>query len=90
MTATLDIQRDHAQLIRAAAGLLSPEGILLFSTNFRRFKLDPEVAREFEVADITKQTIPPDFARNPRIHTCFRITLARSHRSRTDRSHGAG
>ena len=90
MTATLDIQRDHAQLIRAAAGLLSPQGILLFSSNFRRFKLDPELALEFEVTDISKQTIPPDFARNPRIHACFRITPATSRRSKPGRSHGAG
>ena len=74
MTTDLDLQRDHADLIRAAAALLAPEGILLFSTNFRRFKLDPAVAEAFSVTDITKQTIPPDFARNPRIHQCYRLT----------------
>lgn len=73
MTTTLDIQRDHAELVRAASRVLSPEGMLLFSTNARRFKLDPELAQEFAVTDISKQTIPPDFARNPRIHRCFRI-----------------
>jgi len=81
MNATLDVQRDHPWLIRAAAGLLSPDGILLFSTNYRRFKLDPGVAEEYEVTDITKKTIPPDFARNPRIHTCFHIAPATSRRS---------
>jgi 23S rRNA (guanine2445-N2)-methyltransferase / 23S rRNA (guanine2069-N7)-methyltransferase len=79
MSTDLDIQRDHVELIHAAAHLLSPEGILLFSTNFRRFKLDPALAERFAVSDITKQTIPPDFARNPRIHRCFRITLATHH-----------
>ncbi len=74
MTAELDIQRDHVALVQAAVRLLAPGGILLFSTNFRRFKLDPGLAQQFQVADITRQTIPPDFARNPRIHTCFRIT----------------
>jgi 23S rRNA (guanine2445-N2)-methyltransferase / 23S rRNA (guanine2069-N7)-methyltransferase len=73
MEATLDIHRDHPQLIRQVMALLAPAGILLFSTNFRRFKLDPAIAEQFSVTDITKQTIPPDFARNPRIHTCFRI-----------------
>jgi 23S rRNA (guanine2445-N2)-methyltransferase / 23S rRNA (guanine2069-N7)-methyltransferase len=75
MTTELDIQRDHPQLIRAALRLLSPGGILLFSTNFRRFKLDADLAQQHQVADITKQTIPPDFARNSRIHACFRFTL---------------
>ncbi|MBN1321187.1 MAG: bifunctional 23S rRNA (guanine(2069)-N(7))-methyltransferase RlmK/23S rRNA (guanine(2445)-N(2))-methyltransferase RlmL [Thermoleophilia bacterium] len=73
MTGTIDIQRDHAELIRAAARLLSAEGVLLFSTNSRRFKLDETVAQELTVTDITKQTIPPDFARSPRIHRCYRI-----------------
>jgi 23S rRNA (guanine2445-N2)-methyltransferase / 23S rRNA (guanine2069-N7)-methyltransferase len=73
----LDIQRDHPRLIRQAMTLLAPGGILLFSTNFRRFKLDPELAAEFAVSDITKQTIPPDFARNPRIHGCFRVEAER-------------
>jgi 23S rRNA (guanine2445-N2)-methyltransferase / 23S rRNA (guanine2069-N7)-methyltransferase len=73
MTSTLDIQRDHAELVKAAMDLLAPDGILLFSTNFRHFKLDPALAGEYEVTDITRRTIPPDFARNPRIHACFRI-----------------
>ncbi|MCE5252595.1 MAG: bifunctional 23S rRNA (guanine(2069)-N(7))-methyltransferase RlmK/23S rRNA (guanine(2445)-N(2))-methyltransferase RlmL [Actinomycetia bacterium] len=76
MRGTLDIQRDHAWLIRMAVRLLSPHGILLFSTNFRHFRLDPALATQLRVADITRQTIPPDFARNPRIHACFRVTAA--------------
>jgi len=59
-----------------AVRLLSPHGILLFSTNFRHFRLDPALATQLRVADITRQTIPPDFARNPRIHACFRVTAA--------------
>ena len=73
MTGTLDIQRDHGELIRAAARFLSAEGVLLFSTNYRRFKLDQGLTEELAVTDITKRTIPPDFARNPRIHRVYRI-----------------
>jgi 23S rRNA (guanine2445-N2)-methyltransferase / 23S rRNA (guanine2069-N7)-methyltransferase len=88
MTTTLDIQRDHPGLVGAAMDLLAPGGILLFSTNFRRFNLDPALADKYEVTDITSQTIPPDFARNPRIHACYRLTSARP--PRRDRSAQAG
>ncbi len=73
MDESLDLQRDHSRLIRDAGRLLSAEGCLLFSTNFRRFKLDPELEEEFRISDLTKQTLPPDFSRNARIHKCFRI-----------------
>ena len=35
-----DVQRDHVDLIRATLKRLAPGGLLLFSTNFRKFKLD--------------------------------------------------
>jgi 23S rRNA (guanine2445-N2)-methyltransferase / 23S rRNA (guanine2069-N7)-methyltransferase len=28
---------------------------------------------QFDVDDITRATIPTDFARNPKIHVCFRM-----------------
>jgi len=74
MQDTLDIQRDHPALIRAAGRLLSPGGTLIFSTNFRRFRLDREGLAEFAVEDISRATLPKDFERNPRVHQCFKIT----------------
>jgi len=73
MTGTLDVQRDHADLLQMAAGLLSPKGILLFSTNASRFKLDEGAVAEYSVEDISRATIPKDFERNPRIHRCWKI-----------------
>ena len=73
MEGVLDIQRDHPQLVRDSVSLLSPEGTLFFSTNFRRFGLDPGIEEQFDVEDITRKTMPPDFARSPNIHRCFRI-----------------
>ena len=72
-TETLDIQRDHVLLINAAMRLLSPGGILYFSTNLRHFKLAPEVSTEYTVQDISADTIDIDFKRNKRIHQCFMI-----------------
>jgi 23S rRNA (guanine2445-N2)-methyltransferase / 23S rRNA (guanine2069-N7)-methyltransferase len=74
MRGVLDVQRDHSRLIRDCVALLAPAGVLLFSTNFRRFQLDPLLATDFAVVDMTRQTIPPDFARNPHIHRCYRIS----------------
>jgi 23S rRNA (guanine2445-N2)-methyltransferase / 23S rRNA (guanine2069-N7)-methyltransferase len=76
MRGTFDVQRDHPELLRKAAGLLEPGGVLLFSTNARRFKLDPATLPELAVEDITRGTLPPDFEGNPRIHRAFLIRKA--------------
>ncbi len=68
-----DVQRDHADLLRHCGRVLEPGGTILFSCNLRRFKLDPALALEFEVRDITRSTIPPDFARDARIHHAFQL-----------------
>jgi 23S rRNA (guanine2445-N2)-methyltransferase / 23S rRNA (guanine2069-N7)-methyltransferase len=73
MEGTLDIQRDHVRLIEATGRLLATGGELVFSCNFRRFKLDVAALSGFEIEDLTKATIPRDFARDPRIHKCFRL-----------------
>jgi 23S rRNA (guanine2445-N2)-methyltransferase / 23S rRNA (guanine2069-N7)-methyltransferase len=73
MQSTLDIQRDHVPLIEAAARRLEPGGILVFSCNFRRFRLDREALAGFAIEDLTAATLPRDFERNPRIHQCFRL-----------------
>jgi 23S rRNA (guanine2445-N2)-methyltransferase / 23S rRNA (guanine2069-N7)-methyltransferase len=73
---TFDVQRDHAAIIRDAVGLLAPDGVLVFSTNARRFTLDEAALGDFAVEDITAQTIPPDFARTPRVHRCYLIRRA--------------
>jgi 23S rRNA (guanine2445-N2)-methyltransferase / 23S rRNA (guanine2069-N7)-methyltransferase len=43
----------------------------VFSNNFQRFRLDAAALPELDIRDITRETIPADFARNPRIHHCF-------------------
>jgi len=73
MDDVFDIQNDHVQLINNAVALLAPGGVLYFSTNFRRFKIDLAALSGLTVKDISAATIPEDFARNPRIHYCWSI-----------------
>ena len=72
-----DVQRDHVRLLRAALARLAPGGALYFSNNFRRFRLDEAALGDFAVVeDISASTIPPDFARNARIHRAWRLARA--------------
>ncbi|OUS12095.1 23S rRNA (guanine(2445)-N(2))/(guanine(2069)-N(7))-methyltransferase [Gammaproteobacteria bacterium 53_120_T64] len=73
MDDVLDIQRDHQRLVEQCMGLLSDDGVLVFSNNFRRFKLAPELEANFAVENISPATIDKDFARRPRIHQCWLI-----------------
>lgn len=73
MDTTFDVQRDHEGLIQMCISLLNPGGLVLFSNNFRRFKLEPGLMELFDVKDISRQTIPEDFKRNTRIHQCWEI-----------------
>lgn len=74
--AILDVQRDHPALIRQAMKRLAPGGTLIFSTNFRRFRLDEGLSAEFSFEEITSRTIPWDFRRRPGIHRCWLIRAA--------------
>jgi 23S rRNA (guanine2445-N2)-methyltransferase / 23S rRNA (guanine2069-N7)-methyltransferase len=71
MQQEFDVQRDHAWLLQTAGRLLAPGGVMLFSNNFQRFKLDTGAMEPFTVEDITRATIPEDYARNPKIHVCY-------------------
>jgi 23S rRNA (guanine2445-N2)-methyltransferase / 23S rRNA (guanine2069-N7)-methyltransferase len=65
-----DVQRDHASLLQQLAAHVTPGGMVYFSTNFRRFKLDEASLGDYAIRDITRQTVPEDF-RNERIHKCW-------------------
>ena len=74
MRRTFDVDRDQRFLINQCMHHLTPEGTLIFSTNFRRFSLHPELQERYDVKDITAQTIGEDFKRNLKIHYCYLIT----------------
>jgi 23S rRNA (guanine2445-N2)-methyltransferase / 23S rRNA (guanine2069-N7)-methyltransferase len=73
MQSVLDIRRDHAALADACASLLTPGGLLVFSTNAQRFRLDETLKERFKIDDISAHTLPVDFERNPKIHRCFEL-----------------
>ena len=73
MEDVLDIQRDHVELINDSMQLLAPEGLLFFSTNYRKFHLEEAAIHAMEIKDITKATTPFDFT--GKLHRqCFRIS----------------
>ncbi|MCW8092302.1 bifunctional 23S rRNA (guanine(2069)-N(7))-methyltransferase RlmK/23S rRNA (guanine(2445)-N(2))-methyltransferase RlmL [Alteromonas sp. ASW11-130] len=73
MNTTWDVQRDHVNLIASAKKCLREGGEIIFSNNRRGFKLakDEVEALGLHINDISKQTIPTDFARHSNIHQCW-------------------
>ena len=72
-----NVQRDHVKAVDACLQLLAPGGTLIFSNNYRRFKLDSSLLedsdRGIDVADRSRWSIDRDFQRNQRIHQCWFI-----------------
>ncbi len=71
-----DVQKDHSRLLKLAMNVLAPGGLLVFSTNFRRFRMDAGLEGRFNVKEISRSTLPFDFERNPRIHRCWEFRHA--------------
>ena len=71
MDQDFDVQRDHVQLLTLAARMLAPDGVIVFSNNYTRFRLDRDALAAFAIDDIGRRTLPKDFERNPRIHSCY-------------------
>jgi 23S rRNA (guanine2445-N2)-methyltransferase / 23S rRNA (guanine2069-N7)-methyltransferase len=74
LQSVLDVQRDHVRLIRSAAKVLKRDGTIVFSSNYRKFKMDVEGLKGFRVEDLSTITLPPDFEKRPRMHHCWKIT----------------
>lgn len=75
MDTVLDVARDHPALIDGCMRLLAPAGLLVFSSNAQRFRLEESLRERYEVNDISAGTLPKDFERNPRIHSCYEIRV---------------
>ncbi|MGN1272976.1 MAG: SAM-dependent methyltransferase, partial [Thermoguttaceae bacterium] len=67
-----DVQRDHAEMLNLLISHLAPGGVIYFSNNNRRFKLDEDAIQGVFIREISNRTVPEDF-RNKRIHRCWRM-----------------
>jgi 23S rRNA (guanine2445-N2)-methyltransferase / 23S rRNA (guanine2069-N7)-methyltransferase len=73
MQGVLDIGRDHPELIDGCVGVLAAGGLIVFATNAQRFRLEAGLGERYDVRDLSAATLPRDFERNPKIHSCFEI-----------------
>ncbi|WP_455366711.1 bifunctional 23S rRNA (guanine(2069)-N(7))-methyltransferase RlmK/23S rRNA (guanine(2445)-N(2))-methyltransferase RlmL [Kaarinaea lacus] len=73
MDGHFDIQQHHVVLLNDCLQLLTEDGEIIFSTNFKQFKFDASGFSGVTVKDITAQTLPEDFQRNRSIHQCWQI-----------------
>lgn len=73
MEESFDVERDQVMLIDLVMNHLDQDGVLYFSNNKRKFRLDDVIKKEYNVSDITPRTIPEDF-HDQSIHNCFKIT----------------
>ncbi|MGZ3458548.1 MAG: class I SAM-dependent methyltransferase, partial [Archangium sp.] len=80
MHGTFNVQCDHVRLLEGIRELLSPGGVLYFSTNFLGFELKDSATRGYEgVEELTPGSIPEDFQRKD-IHRCWRMVAPRASR----------
>lgn len=67
-----DVQRDHVKLLLLCAERLLPDGVIVFSNNFRRFQLDKAALEpHLSIEDWSAPSIPFDFSRRHDIHGCW-------------------
>lgn len=71
---SFDIQKDHEFMIKMIMNHTDKNGLLLFSTNFRKFTMSPIIESSFLVNETTEETIDKDFKdRKFPIHRSFEI-----------------
>ena len=73
-----DVQQDYQSLLELLIPKMTPGGVIYFSTNSRRFKLDEQSLTGVDIREISRQTVPEDF-RNKRIHRCWRMQTPKKH-----------
>lgn len=72
MEEMFDVQQDYIFLINQSIKLLDDEGMIIFSTNSRKFSLDETLFKHCRFTEISHKTLPLDF-HDPKIHRCWKI-----------------
>jgi 23S rRNA (cytosine1962-C5)-methyltransferase len=75
MDQLFDVNVDYVTLIRKSLKLLLKDGVIVFSTNSRKFAFDTTLFPNTIVRDISHKTVPIDF-RDKKIHRCWLIHSA--------------
>ena len=75
MQNVLDVQRDHVELIELAMRLLTRNGVLYFSNNYRKFKFDEGLQAKYDCQNIDDKCLSRDFLRRSTIHHCWQISV---------------
>lgn len=76
MESSFDVKRDHVQLLANLTRHLKDGGEVIFCNNMRGFTLDESISEYgFDFENISEKTLPRDFARDKKIHTCYRLTF---------------
>jgi len=70
MKGTLDIRRDHRELIQRCLSILSPKGTLYFSSNAKGFRLDDTDFPSYKIREITEKLRDEDFL-GKKIPACY-------------------
>lgn len=74
MQSIFEVQNHHAPLLNKLLAITNPNGVIYFSTNFKKFKLYTEdIQPVTQIKNITNTTIPLDFQNTKNIHYCFKI-----------------
>lgn len=77
MFTDFEVERDQQFIILSALKFLKPNGTLYFSTNKRKFKLDPLIESEYFVKNTSEKTIPID-CHDQKIHHSFEIRFKKT------------
>ncbi|WP_202109039.1 bifunctional 23S rRNA (guanine(2069)-N(7))-methyltransferase RlmK/23S rRNA (guanine(2445)-N(2))-methyltransferase RlmL [Succinivibrio dextrinosolvens] len=79
MESSFDVKRDHVQLLANLTRHLKDGGEVIFCNNMRGFVLDESISEYgFSFENISEKTLPRDFARDKKIHTCYRLVFNRA------------